>query len=437
MAQMKPWERAKELQNRIRRGEIPPFIILHGEAAYQVDKIIKQLIKQVIPTGGEDLFLNRLDALKLDFSDLADIIETPPFGAGRKLVLVRNVDRMLQLTWEKLIKLAVYPGIPDFVVLVLYGYTKKLPRRVPTKKGLKELFSKKERERLFPDNPKNPVYLTRPETVLLNAPFENQIPAWIARYARDKLNVSVAPAAALELLATVGKDQTFLIRELEKLAVFIHPRTTIQTADVKLAATPIMRETVFVFLDAICDRKCARALEALGDVMDEVDSCIVVFRMLAKRIRMLIQARGIANRTPKISRELVALSADYRKLAPLTDVKSNVHKKNLRAKAEPLVKKLKEAVHELLPTDKKSNLLKQNIRNVLTCFHQASRLNEDCLGWMLLQTVRAENETRLYETALQETILDKLVLTLCTGNPEKVRPDEVNPEEVNQEEAVF
>lgn len=429
---MKPWERAKELENRIRRGEIPPFIILHGEAAYQVDKIIKLLIEQVVPPEEGDFFLNRLDAIKLEFSNLADIIETPPFGAGRKLILVRNVDRILQQTWEKLIKMAVYPGIPDFVVLVLYGYTKILPRKVPTKKSLRELFSKKELTKLFPENPKKPVYCTRPETVLLNAPFENQIPAWIARYAREKLNVSVAPQAALELLATVGVDQTFLIRELEKLAVFIHPRTTIQTADVKLAATPIMRETVFVFLDAVCDRKCAQALEALGDVLDEGSNATIVFRMLAKRIRMLIQARGIANRALKTSREIVALGADYRKLAPLTDVKSNVRKKNIRAEAEPLVKKLKEAVHELLPSDKKSNLLKQNIRNVLTCFHQASRLNEDCLGWMLLQTARAENETRLYETALQKTILDKLVLTLCTGSPEKVRSDEVN-----QEEAVF
>jgi DNA polymerase-3 subunit delta len=69
------------------------------------------------------------------------------------------------------------------------------------------------------------------------APKPWELPKWTVGHARE-LGLQLDPEAAKELVARAGTSQQRLSRELEKIALALHPSATVTTADVEqLAAT--------------------------------------------------------------------------------------------------------------------------------------------------------------------------------------------------------
>jgi DNA polymerase III subunit delta len=82
------------------------------------------------------------------------------------------------------------------------------------------------------------------------APKPWQLPKWAAERARD-LGLQLDKEAAKELVALVGQRQQRLSRELEKLALAIHPRTTVTPADVDAIAASDTSPQAYDLADAL------------------------------------------------------------------------------------------------------------------------------------------------------------------------------------------
>ena len=82
------------------------------------------------------------------------------------------------------------------------------------------------------------------------APKPWELPKWAAERGRD-LGLQVDKEAAKELVALVGQSQQRLSRELEKLALAIHPRTNVSQSDVEASAAPDTSPQAYDLADAL------------------------------------------------------------------------------------------------------------------------------------------------------------------------------------------
>jgi DNA polymerase-3 subunit delta len=82
------------------------------------------------------------------------------------------------------------------------------------------------------------------------APKPWELPKWTVERGRD-LGLQVDKEASKELVALVGQSQQRLSRELEKLALAIHPRTNVSQADVEALAAADTSPQAYDLADAL------------------------------------------------------------------------------------------------------------------------------------------------------------------------------------------
>jgi DNA polymerase III subunit delta len=102
------------------------------------------------------------------------------------------------------------------------------------------------------------------------APKPWELPKWALERGRE-LGIQLDKEAAKELVALVGSSQQQLSRELEKMALALHPRTTVSVADVEALAARDAAPQVYDLADALVagdlrsTLALAEQLEAYGE----------------------------------------------------------------------------------------------------------------------------------------------------------------------------
>lgn len=139
------------------------------------------------------------------------------------------------------------------------------------------------------------------ETRQLKAPKEGQLTAWIEQRARER-GLSLGPGAAKELATRIGgfvregdvdrrRQGLLAVGELDKLALY-RPDGRIGVEDVRALVAEVVPGSAWAFLDAIGQRRTARALEILERLLESTPE-LVILAQLHRRIRELIIAADL------------------------------------------------------------------------------------------------------------------------------------------------
>jgi DNA polymerase III subunit delta len=99
------------------------------------------------------------------------------------------------------------------------------------------------------------------------APKPWELPKWCVGHARE-LGLQLDSDGAKELVARVGSSQQRLSRELEKIALAVHPRTNVTTADVEELAATDTAPGAYDLADALVAGDLKTTL-ALAEQLDE------------------------------------------------------------------------------------------------------------------------------------------------------------------------
>ena len=99
------------------------------------------------------------------------------------------------------------------------------------------------------------------------APKPWELPKWCVGHARE-LGLQLDPEAAKELVARVGSSQQRLSRELEKIALAVHPSANVTTADVEQLAASDTAPGAYDLADALVAGDLKTTL-ALAEQLDE------------------------------------------------------------------------------------------------------------------------------------------------------------------------
>jgi DNA polymerase-3 subunit delta len=196
-----PLEKARQILDNIRKGDVRSVYFLTGDEPFYIDGISNYIEENLL--AEEEKEFNQIIYYGRDIK-VEDIISTAkryPMMAERQLVIIKEAQD-LSRTIEDLLPYVENPQ-PTTVLVLCYKY-KKLDKR---KKLSKEII-------------KSGVFFESKKL------YENQVPDWI-REVVTKRGYSITPKAAQMLVEFIGNDLSKVNNELEKLQLIIKPGESI------------------------------------------------------------------------------------------------------------------------------------------------------------------------------------------------------------------
>ncbi|RPI36008.1 MAG: DNA polymerase III subunit delta [Nitrospiraceae bacterium] len=213
----------RNFTDEIKKG-LPSPVYLLVASDYFLHTEAVSLIKGLVPEAERDFNFHSFDLLsaesdKLPFEQILDVVNTASFFAGRKFVVVENVQKLLKKDILKLENYLRNPSDGSSLILLNSGTLKK------------EL---KER-------------LTGVKQIVLDI-RERDIPAWLQERVRMK-GFEISEANASYLLGVVGPDLGMLSSELEKL--MLAGSSKIEKKDIVELVEGKRTYSTFALIDAI------------------------------------------------------------------------------------------------------------------------------------------------------------------------------------------
>lgn len=285
------------------------IVTLTGENAFGLQRELQTLATAFIGEHG-DIAVERLDGEEASFERLQESLQSSPFLAARKMVIIRSSSANKKFT-EQLE--ALLPELPDTTDLILVE--PKIDKRSSYYKVLKKLTDM----RSFP------------------ALDESGLSAWLVDAAKEQ-GGTIDRTSARFLVERVGADQQALASELDKLLTY-NPTITHQT--IELLTEPTPQSKIFDLLEAAFAGNTKQALALYQDQRDQKVDPSQIIAMLAWQFKILAIVEAAGSRSDAdISREA--------KLSPYTLQKSRAITRRLK------LARLKELIAALLIIDARS-----------------------------------------------------------------------------------
>jgi DNA polymerase-3 subunit delta len=210
----------KALHSALKKRVFDPVYYLFGEDDFLKEQATHDLIEAAVDPGTRDFNLETRRAGELDAEALDALLSTPPMLAERRVVVLRDMDKMKKSVRTLLDRYLARPAHDTVLVLVT------------------------------PSGAKADKSLSDRATTVEYAPLTgDRLPRWVAYHAQHELGRTITPEAVALLIEAVGGDLAQLAVELEKLAIY-----ATETIDERAVA-----EVVGV-----------RRGESLGDLLDAV-----------------------------------------------------------------------------------------------------------------------------------------------------------------------
>jgi DNA polymerase-3 subunit delta len=216
-----------------------------------------------------DFNLEAFDGGSSSADEVVNAANTMPFMSDRRLVIVRDVDKLDAAALETLAAYSRDPAPFTCLVLVATKIAKnsKLYRAVASTGVTYE----------YP------------------APKRSEYAAEVVRLLKER-GKGISHGTAQMLVELVGRDLRRLDTEAGKLVAYVGDAAEVSADDVAQAVASGAAASVFELTDAVGERDTRRALRLLRRLLQAGESPLGVHAMLARHVRALVGARALAAR---------------------------------------------------------------------------------------------------------------------------------------------
>ncbi|MFN3476603.1 MAG: DNA polymerase III subunit delta, partial [Candidatus Methylomirabilales bacterium] len=258
-----------EVLKRIGRGEVAPVYYLYGEEDLLREEALKAFISTLIPAGGPAFDLESMSGETVSAEGILASLQTPPFLAPRRVVLIRDADRLEAAALQRLAAYLENPVESSCLVIE----AKKLDRRTRFAQVLE-----------------------RKGVVLRFPPLRGEaVRRWLKERA-ERLGKRLTPDAMELLLTLLGEDLRALSNELDKVILFVGGRRDIEASDVEAVVGEQRARTVFELVEAVGGRRIEASLQCLSRLLETGEEPLAILGMLARQIRLLIKVQEMRRR---------------------------------------------------------------------------------------------------------------------------------------------
>ncbi len=249
------------------------IIFLYGADGYRSRRKLNEIVANFREREDKAGFNTAVfEAAKADIGDIQQGLFSPAFLGNKRLVIINGLLSLkpdAQKPFEDLIK-----QLPVSTTAVFY--------ETSDAKAL-------EKSPLFP------LLATGKFHWEFNPMNHGQMAGWIMAEAGER-GVLIEPAAVEALAEAVGSDSARASNEVAKLAAFAGARKNIRAQDVADLVTGETQEDMFGFLDAVANKQAKNAAAMLERQIDAGIEPMQMLAMLARTVRILIQAKDLLDR---------------------------------------------------------------------------------------------------------------------------------------------
>jgi DNA polymerase-3 subunit delta len=226
----------KALHTALKKRVFDPVYYLFGDDDFLKEGASRDIVDAAVDASMRDFNLEIRRASELDAEGLDALLGTPPMLAERRVVVLRDVDKLKKPARAVLDRYLARPAHDTVLVLVA-------PAGVKADKGLSER-----------------------ATAIEWAPLDGaRLPNWVVHHARSALGRAITPDAVTLLVEAVGSDLAQLAVELEKLASYC--AETIDERAVSDIVGVRRGESLGDLLDAVAAKDVATALRLIPTVL--------------------------------------------------------------------------------------------------------------------------------------------------------------------------
>jgi len=241
------------------------FYLFYGEDTFRSREKAVMWRKEFEKKFG-DLNTHVFDGAKMTFNNFESAVQTYPFLADKKLVLIENfLENGKKDEQDKVVKML--PKVEDFC-FVVFSETSKPDARTVLYKTLTKLGKTEEFKSLTPQETQK----------------------WIGeRFA--KLGVQIGMREASYLAETIGSDLWQLHNEIQKLVLFAHGKP-VTVAMIDQITSANITSTIFKLTDALGAKNLPQTLENFSNLLESGEEIMGVFYRLVGHFRTMAQVRA-------------------------------------------------------------------------------------------------------------------------------------------------
>jgi DNA polymerase-3 subunit delta len=250
-------------------SDLKPVYLIFGDEDLLLEQAVRRLRKRLQAVADLDFNMETFDGENADVGEVVAAANTLPFMSDRRLVIVRNADKLPSSALAELAEYAANPAQTTCLVLV----ARKIARNTKLFKAVDALKG----------------------TFEYRAPRRHEYPGKVAEFFKAR-GRTVTPDGAELLVASVGRDLRRLSIEVDNIVSWSEgtgPLTAQDVADVISQTAPV---SVFDFTDAVGGRDAGSALRLLATLLVQGESPQGVHAMAVRHARQLLSARALLDR---------------------------------------------------------------------------------------------------------------------------------------------
>lgn len=242
----------------------PVFLFL-GSDDYLKEKAVKELASSLLEDSNKDLDYKVFYASETEPAEALDHINTIPFFASRKLVVIKGFDKASDEFIERLINYSKKPLKTTCLILEASG------------------------ESILKDYPEITKHVGLRRFGEMTA---RESDAWIKDYLSGRNKRMAADAVAL-FKEACGRDMMAMSQELEKLAAYTGEKAEISYNDVETLVGKSLISSTFELADSIGSGRTADALHICHDLITSGKKEYEIIGLLCWHFKRMLKAKTL------------------------------------------------------------------------------------------------------------------------------------------------
>jgi DNA polymerase III subunit delta len=250
-------------------SDLKNVYLIYGKQEYRLEQALDRLRSRLAQVADLDFNLQTFRAEGTRAEEIISACNTMPFMSDRRLVIVRDVDKLPKADLDQLAAYARDP--PPTTPLVLVA--ESIDRRTGLFTAVDKLGGVAE----------------------YKAPKKSEYPSAVVEMFKAR-GRSVGRDGAEILVKAVGHDLPRLSLEVEKVIAFAGDARTLSRNDVEEVMSSTASTSVFELLDALGSRDCRATLRNATELLSQGETPQGVHAMAVRRIRDLIAVQALVAR---------------------------------------------------------------------------------------------------------------------------------------------
>jgi len=270
----------KELNARLKSGSLDKAYLFFGTESYLIRAYGKRLVSAIFSDDAlaEDMNINVFEGEKIYSADIIAACEAVPFGADKRLVILKNTGLFHPDKKDNADNLADYvKDMPDSTIVLFRETIKPPDKRVKLYKSLSAVGSVWD----------------------FATPPEGELVIWLTRVLAAE-NVSISATNARILLRQVcgGADSgvmDLLHSEALKLAAYKGTGGVVTPDDIALVCVHSIEGKIFSLVKEI-GMKSPTAITSLSNLLASKEAPLMILSMIARQFRLILICKGLRDK---------------------------------------------------------------------------------------------------------------------------------------------